>query len=180
MNVRNDIQYPILTQSGHGNCHFIKRSVALGTSWDEELWLDNVRFAWPEDQVYFYKLFLRGYKIFYSNAVSIQNLNAKTTFKSNQVTKKKEISIAEARNPIIFWHRFLYLPEKKIYKKEWKLICILYRMIAESVVVVVRNLLFPKRWKVIRAHFHGYFLAFNFLSSVSYKSLPLISNNHLV
>lgn len=97
------------SQSNAGPCLFCKKDVFLNVRFQDELWLDQAPYAFPEDQVLFYKMHRMGYKVLSSYDSGIVHMDASTTIANTQ-EKTLKVIYSEYRNKLIFWHRFIYLP----------------------------------------------------------------------
>ncbi|MBV7440786.1 hypothetical protein KRX57_05080 [Weeksellaceae bacterium TAE3-ERU29] len=177
VNTRESNESTIYTQSYNGACFFINRSSAIRLKYEEELWLDNVKYAWPDDQVFFYKLFLQGNKIIYNKSLSYYHLDAGASLTGNNLSKKINQTFSISCNSTIFWHRFIYLPEKNKLKRVWKISCLIYRIINTTLFTLFRNAFSKTNRKIISAHIKGYIQAYIYISSNRYKDIPKIKFN---
>lgn len=110
-NIQPNIQY--YNQSGHGTCIFGKTQKIKEIHFEDELWLEDTKYALPEDMVMFYKLHLYGNKNVMNPDVKFIHLDAGSTL----INEDKEINniFASARNGYIFWYKFIYqIREKKL------------------------------------------------------------------
>lgn len=98
------------TQSGPFQCFLMKTDITPVLNLREEMWLDDTRYAWPDDQVFFYKAYLRGLRTFSCKSPSFKHLDGKSGVTGKQ--RMMDSSYSHARNIVIFWHRFIK-PEKK-------------------------------------------------------------------
>ena len=99
------------SQSNAGPCFFCRKDDFLKIAFQDELWLDSAPYALPEDQVMFYKMYKKGLKVLTSFDTGIVHMDAGSTMGRNKERALKLI-VSEYRNKLIFWHRFIYLPEK--------------------------------------------------------------------
>ena len=159
------------SQSNAGPCFLSRKSDFLKINYDEELWLDKTYYALPDDQIMFYKMFKTGLKILTSFDSGVVHLDASTTI-ANFKEKSLKLIFSEYRNKLIFWHRFIYMPEDKALLRVWSVMAILYVLILQSIKFSV-GYLFGRKEEA------GYFWrglkdGFSFLSSDEYKSLNRI------
>lgn len=101
------------SQSNGGPCFFCKKKDFLGIRFEEELWLDDTPYAFPEDQVMFFKMYCMGLKVLTSFNSGIVHLDAGTAMSVSK-EKTRKVIYSEYRNKLIFWHRFIYLPKHSI------------------------------------------------------------------
>lgn len=121
----NPIRLVYESQSNAGPCFFCRKEDFLRIFFQDELWLDAAPYALPEDQVMYYKMFKKGLKVLTSFDTGIVHLDAGSTIGQN---KERTIKLvySEYRNKLIFWHRFIYLPEKMLVLRLWSIIAISY------------------------------------------------------
>lgn len=110
-----------------GPCFFCEKEAFLSAHFEEELWLDSAPYAFPEDQVLFYKMHLAGAKVLTSFDSGIVHLDAGSSTQGSE-EKCLKVIYSEYRNKIIFWHKFIYSQEKGIFARCWSGICLGYAL----------------------------------------------------
>lgn len=158
------------SQSNAGPCFFCKKEDFLKISLQDELWLDRAPYALPEDQVMFYKMHRNGLKVITTFDTGILHLDAGTSM--NNKERSIKLIYSEYRNKLIFWHRFIYLPEKSFLLKAWDVIALLYAYGMQCVKYSLKYLC--GRHEDAKAFFGGVRDAETFLKSIEYKNLPQI------
>lgn len=93
------------TQSGIGQCLLIKTGLTHKLKYRMEMWLDQTRYAWPEDQVFFYKAYLLGLNVMACKTPTFVHLDGKAGVTSKQ--RKVDGAYVSGRNGYIFWYRFI-------------------------------------------------------------------------
>lgn len=112
------------SQTNAGPCFLCRKKDFLNIKYEDELWLDETPYAFPDDQVMFYKMYLNGLKILTSYDSGIVHLDAgSTTVNSNKTLK---VIYSEYRNKLIFWYRYIYSNERNYILRLWKIFCIFY------------------------------------------------------
>ena len=159
------------SQSNAGPCFFCRKDDFLRISFQDELWLDAAPYALPEDQVMYYKMYKTGLKVLTSFDTGILHLDAGSTIGQN---KERTIKLvySEYRNKLIFWHRFIYLPEKMLVLRLWSIIAISYTYCFQMIKSVFLFLL--GRHSEAKAFWAGFINGLSFLKSNEYKSLTRI------
>lgn len=159
------------SQSNAGPCFFCRKEDFLKIAFQEELWLDAAPYALPEDQVMYYKMYKKGLKVLTTFDTGVIHLDAGSTLAPSH-EKMQKLIFSEYRNKLIFWHRFLYLPERRLLHKLWALVAIGYsyglQTIKHSVLFVI-----GKKDSAM-AFLAGVRDAICYLRSEEYKNLPLI------
>ncbi len=103
------------TNSGNG---FICRKLDfLNIKFEEELWLDKNRYAWPNDAVMFYKMHKTGLRILTWYKSPFRHLDAQSTGKDATSSENTiKFSYLSAYNSTIFYFKHIY-PELPLFKK---------------------------------------------------------------
>lgn len=170
--INNPIKPVYESQTNAGPCFLCKKDDFLHIHLEKELWLDYAPYAFPEDQVMFYKMYLNGLKILTSYDSGIIHLDAGSS--TNNEDRTCKVIYSEYRNKLIFWHRFIYMPEKNIIRKVIGLLSILYVYGIQSLKYALNVIIGNK--KAFKAFVRGTKDALSYLRSVDYKKLNVIVN----
>lgn len=156
-----------LSQTNAGPCFFCKRKDFLKIHFNEELWMDNLKYAQGDDQVMFYKMYLEGLKLLTWFHSGIKHLDAKSTMENKD--KKKILIYSDFRFKIIFWHRFIYLPDKYFFSRLYSILAICYTCFFTLFISLLKcNIdILKLKWKAIKD-------GVSFIRSKEYKDLPRI------
>lgn len=119
------------SQTNAGPCFLCRKEDFLNIKYEDELWLDETPYAFPDDQVMFYKMYLNGLKILTSYDSEIVHLDAGSS--TGNVDRTCKVIYSEYRNKLIFWHRFIYSNEKNYLLRLWKIACIIYVYVLQSI-----------------------------------------------
>lgn len=130
------------SQTNAGPCFFCRKADFLSINYEDELWLDETPYAFPDDQVMYYKMYCNGLKILTSFDSGIIHLDASSSTGSKDRTCK--VIYSEYRNKLIFWYRFLYSNEKNGIWKMCKILCIAYVYGLQSLNVLYKLLIGKK------------------------------------
>lgn len=162
------------TQTGHGGCCFVTREAVQLLHYEDESWLEeDVTYAYPDDQVFFYKAHLMGLKTAYAHKYPFRHLDSGATVNDTKIsidkrTVKKHDS---SRNMFIFWYRFQY---SRIKKNPWKklvsLACIIWKVSFNMMLHLLLYGLRPYLWKCIAFTWRGYVDGYMFIKSDKYKN----------
>lgn len=155
------------SQTNAGPCFFCSKENFLKINFGDEKWMDSLKYAQGDDQVMFYKMYLSGLNqltLFHSG---IRHLDAGSALRDDD--KVQRVIFSDIRFKVIFWHRFIYLPETSSVMRIWDMMCIGYTMgFALLVSLLKMNLnLLRLKWKAICE-------GMNFIKSDEYRSLPKI------
>lgn len=139
------------SQTNAGPCFLCRKKDFLNIKYEDELWLDETPYAFPDDQVMFYKMHLSGLKILTSYDSGIIHLDAGSS--TGNVDRTCKVIYSEYRNKLIFWHRFIYSNEKNYLLRLWKIACIIYVYVLQSMNATYK--LLKGRKKEARVFFLG-------------------------
>jgi len=167
MNVRETEPLPNLCQSGHGTIVFGKTEAAKSVKFRDEKWVEQTGYALMEDQIFYYKAYVYGFKIVYDRKIVMLHLDANTSITSD---KKLSNVYASAKNNLIFWHRFIW----KQYKSLGSIISISRRLLFTSAISMLTFCISGGSGK-FKAYFKGYRDAVRFLRSNEYNTLSAIN-----
>ena len=159
------------SQSNAGPCFFCRKHDFLRINYDEELWLDKTYYALPDDQIMFYKMYKKGLKILTSFDSGIVHLDASTTI-ANPKEKSLKLVFSEYRNKLIFWHRFIYLPDQSLLLRVWDVVSVGYAYVIQTLKYLLKIMLGKK--DEANAFLGGIKDALIFLKSQEYRQLPRI------
>ena len=156
--------YP--SQTNAGACFFCKKNDFLNVTFEEESWLDESRYPVGEDQVMYYKMYLSGLKVLTSYNSGIKHLDAGANLSKE---KEKMLIYSDFRFKTIFWHRFIFRPERNLLLKAWDCICIGYAFTFAFMVSLLKL-----QFDILAIKFNSIKDAVRFLRSDEYKRLPAI------
>ena len=156
----------LLSQTNAGAMFLCKKDLFRSINFQDELWLDESLYPLGEDQVMYYKMYKKGAKILTWYKHQVKHLDGGGNLNPE---KEKRLIYSDFRFKTIFWHRFIYLPEKNILFKIWNICCITYALLFTLVISLIK-LEFPIlkiKWNAIKD-------GISFINSKEYKTLPRI------
>ena len=95
------------SQSCAGACLLMKTKVYRQLHYEDEIWLDNVRFASGQDQLFAFKLYRYGYTLLVHYGVSIKHLDAQTGHNKNE----NEADLNKRFVRYLIWYRTIWQPD---------------------------------------------------------------------
>lgn len=170
---RHPINKVYQSQTNAGPCFFCRKEDFLKIHFEDELWLDKMVYPLGEDQTMFYKMHCMGLQVLTHYESGIEHLDAGTA----RVSQEKEYRIiySDFYFKCIFWHRFIYLPERNPLVKLWSIACILYAILFTMLISVIK---FNK--KVLSIKYNAILEALKFIYSEQYNELPKIEKCDLI
>lgn len=156
--------YP--SQTNAGACFFCRKEDFLKASFEDEMWLDSTRYPIGEDQVMYFKMFLSGLKVLTSYNSGIKHLDA-----GGNLTKEKEqmLIYSDLRFKTIFWHRFIFFPERNLFMKVWDCVCIGYAFAFTLLVSFAKC-----HFSILKLKVAAIYDGISFIHRTEYKMLPFI------
>ncbi len=155
------------SQTNAGPCFLCSKKNFLKIRFEEEMWLEKCAYPLGEDQVMFYKMFLKGLKQLTVFNTGILHMDAGTTLSSSD--KEKKLVYSDLRFKTIFWHRFVFLHHKGFINKSIDFMSILYTFMFTILVSLLKC-----RKDILNVKIDAIVGAVNFIKSSQYKSLPRI------
>lgn len=155
------------SQTNAGSCLFCKKTDFLKIHFEEELWMDRLKYAQGDDQVMFYKMYLSGLKQLTWFGSGIKHLDAGTAMINEE--KGRRLIYSDFRFKTIFWHRFIYEPDKNYFSRFWSTICVVYTLGFTLLISLLKFkfTIFSLKCKAIKD-------AIDFIRSEEYRNIPLI------
>lgn len=148
-----------LTESGHGSHCFARVSALRDIHFEDELWLEDYGYALPEDQIFFYKLNLLGYKIVVCGNTHFSHLDAKSTGKK---ARRDGLMIAKSRNYIIFWKKFIRGQHHSFADRVLDIMAIVYRITLEFILYAIPSCIVDRRLGELRSYVKGIILGIRY------------------
>jgi hypothetical protein len=110
------------TDSLPGTCFMVRTEAMKKIHLGKELWAEKTGYSAFEDRIMIGKLAINGYKSCVISDAMYHHNDGKTS--TNNL--KLEPVYAGAYNHYVFWHRYIYSPERSFVKRYWMKICISY------------------------------------------------------
>lgn len=171
---KKDVVLP--TQSAAGCMLFSKRSVFKKLDFEDELWAQHDGMAPMEDQIMFYKAFLRGMKIGVVTDAHYDHLDAR----NSRATSEKELEKKYWAffNRYVFWYRFIYCMQMNMIGKIMSVIAFQYYIIMNKLFLLLGILLKRKDKRFFKLVQKGLAAGKKFVRSDDYTKIPtLIKKN---
>lgn len=153
------------SQTNAGPCFLCAKKDFLQIKFEEEMWLEECSYPLGEDQVMFYKMYLKGMKQLTVFNTGILHMDAGTTL--NTLDKERRLVYSDFRFKTIFWHRFVYLLHKGPLNKFLDVLAILYTFTFAILISLVKG-----RIDILKIKFNAILDGLKFINSSQYNSLP--------
>lgn len=154
------------SQTNAGACFLCSKANFLKIHFEDERWMDGQEYAIGDDQVMFYKMYLSGLKILTWYTHGFRHLDGGDNLNPK---KKKRLIAADFWFKVIFWHRFVFLPEKRFGIRLWSICCLGYTLVFALLVSLLKGNI-----DIVRVKHDAIHRAIRFIKDERYRKLPKI------
>lgn len=159
--------YP--SQSAAGPASMWKKESLLSLLLEDEKWLDELGFAFGDDELEFYKLHVNGGKLFVSFNHGIRNLDSKSASGAFQANKKKFYNRVYANT--IRWHRIHYSTQSNTWNKSKNFIAYTSKLAWHGLIHLGISIV-KLDLEIGKYYFKGIVDSVSFIKSGKYRNLP--------
>lgn len=157
------------TESAQGTFCLASKEAYKILRFEEEMWLEQTPYAFPDDQVMFYKFVCKGYNIALTPDIPFVHLDAQSG--QPKLDKKVKIAYAAARNTGFFWYRFLWQRRQVIHKSGCILLLSFLRRVTFTLLSALLKGIIQKNLGLFCAYFKGYRDMFKLINTTGKKYL---------
>ena len=157
-------------QSAPGACLLIRTAIFNNIHFEEEEWLEKYGYAMGEDQVLFYKLYIRGYKVVCVSDLKLEHLDAGTSTGGDS----EKSAFGSGWFKYIFWRRFIYDIEQNIWLRIIDRIAFGYCFNSYIIVNKIKTIKNKEKARYLKALLEGGRVAKEFLCSDEYAKIPVL------
>lgn len=123
------------TQSGNFQCFLMRTDITPQLNLRDELWIDETRYAWPDDMMFFYKAHLNGLNILSCKQPTYIHHDGKAGV--SNIDRIKDAAYSQGRNGLIFWSRFIKNRQVNKRNKLKAKIYFNYRVLATRLIYII-------------------------------------------
>ena len=158
----------LLTQSAPGACCLCKMPVFRAIHFEDERWLENMSYAAGDDQLFFYKMYIMGYRVLMFHCPEVLHLDAQAghrTTKSNKMYLQK-------KNMFIMWYRTIYnIRSKSAWEKCRCITAFTWRCLF-GILTLPLEVIHYKQARFFIDYFRGLWAGYKYVHSEEYKQIP--------
>lgn len=159
-----DYGFCLPTQKLDGPCVMWKKSALLSLHWEDELWMDKLsEFAYGDDLVESYKLFVNGGKLLLNYDAGVTYLNAKTASSAYHHTHRKYY--IRSMMSAMIWIRFGFMDQGLGNRFAFALKCLWLLLVNIIAGVLLLDLMIPVYYV------QGLIKAWRFAHSEEYRAI---------
>lgn len=163
----------LMTQSGAGPCCLCKKKAYLRIHFEDERWMDSFGYALGEDMLFFYKLYVYGYKVLTHFNSGIKHLSAET---GNPINRKKWFRKGVALSYIlpyrIKYNLKMQTPMNKVYVG-----FSMYLMFLEQLLVLPFKMIKHKHYSALIEYYKGLCDGMRYVRTEEFKGIPLFDGH---
>ena len=161
------------SQSAGWACFFADIERLRDIHMEDELWLDRLGYSAHDDQVMFYKAWLRGNKTAIVSTAAYQHLDGKASTHGRPLQVKRSMGFTRT----VLWHRFFY-HRASLPGKLWAVLCYGYRTLFQTATDLVRNCIGNRPFAETKAFLEGVSIALKWTKTDEYKCLAPVVEEH--
>ena len=158
----------MLTESAPGASCLCKMSVYKSIHFEDERWLENMKFPAGEDTLFYYKMHLMGFRVLqYMNSGAI-HLDAQAGQRPNYTNKM----FLQKKNMVAMWYRIIYnIRSKSSWEKFRCFMAFSWRCIF-GVFTLPLEIFHYKQPRFLIDYFSGLYAGYKYVHSDEYKKIP--------
>ena len=154
------------SQTNAGACFLCSKTVFQSINLMEETWIDSLPYPLGEDQITYYKMHKKGFKILTYYNHNILHLDGGNNM---SIEKEKSRLYGDLYFKVVFWHRFIYKPEKTFPAKLIDCLAMVYTIMFSIFISLLKL-----RFDILLVKYSAIRDSISFVKSSDYKSLPLV------
>ena len=159
-----------LSQSASGPAALWRKQVFLNLRLEDELWLDNLRFAFGEDVLMFNKLYKNGFRLGAHYSCGIRHLNAQSSSRAFKGNKQRFHTRSMAS--FLIWYRTCYnLDSLPWWRKVWAVISYVIKFLWLFFIHLVSSVHF-RSFRVVSNYVLGVIDGLKMIKTEEFKQIP--------
>lgn len=164
----NPQQSVLLSQSGAGACFLCKKSAYKAIHFEDERWMETYPYACGDDQVFFYKLYLYGFKVLTAFNTSIRHLDAG----AGHLKDKSKFRYFYSFLDYIVWKRTVYEVEESPMVRMWDTWLYYIVLPTRALPITIARIIKERSAKSVLIYYQSIRDARKFTRSDAYKTIP--------
>lgn len=166
-NIKRDVY---LTQSAAGPCALWRKQAFLDMHYEDELWLDNLRFAFGEDVLMFNKLYKNGYRLGTHYTCGVKHLNGQSS--SGAFQRNLQRFHTRSMASLLIWYRICYnLDGASLLSRCWALLGFGFKAFW-LLLIHLASSVYLRSFKVVGYYLSGLRDGYRMTRSKEFRSLP--------
>lgn len=156
------------TQSANFACIFTKMSTHNAIHFQDERWLDSYKYASCDDQLYFYKMNIMGYRVLLMRESGIKHLDSRAGGRHHA----KEKMYMQKKLAFVIWYRTLYnISDISLTEKIRRILAYVIRVIF-GILVLPLEVAYYKQPQYFIDYFKGIANGWSYVRTSQYREIP--------
>jgi GT2 family glycosyltransferase len=156
------------SQSGYGPCGLVKKSVYRAIHFEQERWQELVsKYCFGDDQLFYNKMYVMGYKVLVHYDVGFIHLDASTSCDKKERTVERK----NAAQLFLVWHRTSYQLATCFFDKIFRVAAFASVQIMQLIRCVIKAVLTANLYSVPN-YVNGLIDGYRFSKTKIYQELP--------
>lgn len=156
------------TESAAFPCLLVKKSVFKSIHYEDERWMERFCYALGDDLLFYYKLFIMGYKVFVHYDSGIVHLDAGT---SSKFFLEDRIRFNSSLSIIIPYRIFIQRVNTSMQNNAMVFLACLVKFFEQSVFLTIKYLVKYRRFILIE-YIKGLISGWKYINSEEYRRVP--------
>ena len=164
----NPQQNFILTQSAPGACCLCKMPVYRAIHFEDERWLEKMLFPAGEDQLFYYKMHIMGYRVLkylHSGVIHLDAQAGQRPTKSNKMYLQK-------KNMFIMWYRTIYNIQSKGVVEKCRCVAAFSWRCLFGILTLPLEVIHYKQPRFFIDYFRGLWAGYKYVHTEEYEKIP--------
>lgn len=119
-------------------CFLMRTDITPLLNLKNEMWLDETRYAVPDDQVFFYKSHLSGLRNYCCKTPVFTHLDGKAGV--TEMQRVLDAKYSSTRNLIIFWRKFIIPQQTTFLSKIYTTACFRYFLLVNTIPLILKGI----------------------------------------
>ena len=158
----------MLTESAPGASCLCKMSVYKSIHFEDERWLENMKFPAGEDMLFYYKMHVMGYRVSQYLNSGVIHLDAQAGQRPNYTNKM----FLQKKNMVAMWYRIVYDVRAKSTREKIRCIMSFGWRCLFGVFTLPLEVIHYKQPRFFIDYFRGLYAGYKYVHSEEYKRIP--------
>lgn len=156
------------TESAPGACCLCKKTAYQAIHFEDERWLENMSFAAGDDQLFYYKMHLMGFRILMYMDSGVIHLDAQAGLRPSKANKM----YLQKKNMFVMWYRTIYHIRSKGFIEKCRCVMAFGWRCMFGVFTLPLEVIHYKQPRFFVDYFRGLWAGYRYAHSEEYKQIP--------
>ena len=156
------------TQSAAGACCLCKKNVYQEIHYEDERWMENMSYAAGDDQLFYYKMHIMGYRVLLLLNSGVIHLDAQA---GQRPTKSNKMYL-QKKNMFIMWYRTIYNIQSKNWWEKCRCVAAFSWRCLFGILTLPLEVIHYKQPRFFIDYFRGLWAGYKYVHSEEYEKIP--------